>query len=185
MQVKIMKSPRNGLFFAVCLLAIDITARMVPHAPNFTPIAASALFASFWFERPILAVMVPLAAMSFSDWFIGFYDWRVMTSVYLALAFPAVLGPFIRSKFTAGRVIASAIASSTLFFLLTNFAVWSFASMYPRTLNGLVQCYGAAVPFFRNTLTGDLVWSGVFFGAYGAFRRVLALRALAARTETR
>lgn len=175
MQVRIMKVPtaRNGVLFGTCLLAIDITARMVPHAPNFTPIAASALFAAFWFERSMLAVMVPLTAMLISDWLIGFYDWRIMTSVYLALAFPAVLGPFIRSRFSARRVVVSTIASSTIFFFLTNFAVWCFASMYPRTIDGLVQCYVAAVPFFKNTLAGDLLWSGLFFGAYAGVSRLV------------
>jgi hypothetical protein len=57
-----------------------------------------------------------------------------------------------------------------VFFLATNFAVWAFSPMYEKTLEGLVLCYTMAIPFFHNTVAGDLIWSGAIFGTYFALR---------------
>ena len=71
------------------------------------------------------------------------------------------------------RVGAAAIVSSVLFFAITNFGVWLFSGFYPRTLAGLEACYVAAIPFFQNTIAGDLFFSGLLFGGFALVERLV------------
>lgn len=147
------------------LVAICVAGRVVPHSPNFTPIAATALFAAFVFKSRV-AVVVPLSAMLISDLFIGFYEWQIMLVVYSALLVPTALGLMLGKRLTSTRVAASAVGSSAVFFLSTNFAVWAFSGMYPTSTAGLTSCYLAALPFFKYSLAGDVVWTAAMFGGY-------------------
>jgi hypothetical protein len=170
MSMTINISLRKSVALSVLLVALDVFARLTPHAPNFTPLAASALFASFLFGGGILAAAVPLVALAISDAVIGAYDWHIMAVVYSALVLPVLFGRYVRGNFGALRVVISALAASVTFFIATNFAVWYYASLYTRDVKGLLGCYAAALPFFRNTLTGDLCWSSVLFTAYAVAR---------------
>jgi hypothetical protein len=60
----------------------------------------------------------------------------------------------------------ASIGGSVVFFIVSNFGVWLTGTMYPMTFEGLLACFSAAVPFFRNMLFGDLFFAGVLFGAY-------------------
>jgi len=177
MRVIAMKlSGKRAVLLCGLLLILDVFVRLTPHAPNATPIAASALLASFLIENGLLAGLVPILSLAVSDYFIGAYDWRIMAIVYLALAFPVIFRQYLRARFSAPRVMVSALTSSVVFFLATNFAVWCFGSWYAPDAKGLLQCYAAAVPFFKNTVLGDLLWSGILFGGYAAFKFVQAAR---------
>ncbi|GAC1435629.1 MAG: hypothetical protein NVS1B11_24340 [Terriglobales bacterium] len=147
------------------LVAICVAGRVVPHSPNFTPIAATALFAAFLFKSRV-AVVVPLSAMLISDLFIGFYQWQIMLVVYAALLVPTLLGFMLGKRLTSTRLAASAVGSSAVFFLSTNFAVWAFSGMYLTSTAGLTSCYLAALPFFKYSLAGDVVWTAAMFGGY-------------------
>ena len=75
-------------------------------------------------------------------------------------------------------VAAGSVASSVLFFIVTNFGTWATGELYPPTLAGLTACYVAAIPFFQNTLAGDLFFSALLFGGFALLeRRVPMLRA--------
>lgn len=150
---------------ALFLIAGAAMMRFLPHWPNFAPIAALALFSGTYLNKKY-ALVVPLAAMLTSDYFIGFYDWRLMSVVYGCLLISGLLGLFIRRRKSASAVIGAALFGSCIFFLVTNFAVWSLSSWYPHTWQGLTICYGLALPFFKNTLLGDLFYTGVLFGVY-------------------
>jgi hypothetical protein len=154
------------------LVALDVVARLLPHAPNFTPIAASAVFAGMILRSRTLALTVPLAAILISDLVVGGYDWRVMAIVYAALTLPALLAMATRRFRTSIVIVPVVLSSSVIFFLTTNFAVWAWSGIYPLTFSGLVYCYTAALPFFRNTLCGDLFWSAALFGGWWLMRRV-------------
>jgi hypothetical protein len=149
---------------AACLIGLDVAARLLPHAPNLTPVAASAVFAGAVLRSKASALAVPLAAMLLSDLVLGGYDWRVMSVVYASLALPALLGRLGRGR----RLVLAPIvlSSSLLFFVTTNLAVWAFSGMYPGDLAGLVHCYVAALPFLQNTVLGDAAWSAALFGAW-------------------
>ena len=85
---------------------------------------------------------------------------------------------FLQKKLGLLRVAGTALASSTVFFIATNFAVWAFSPMYEKTWVGLVLCYTMAIPFFQNTIAGDLIWSGAIFGSYYLLSSYSNLRVL-------
>src|ERR1700754_4093580 len=157
------------------LIAFDVVARLLPTTLNFTPVAASALFAGAVLGRP-LALAVPLAAMALSDCILGFDDWRMTVFVYAGLTLPAVLGLLTRGSYKPIRLASLAALSSVLFFITSNFAVWMFSGIYARDIAGLVKCYIAALPFFQNTLMGDLFWTAVLFGGLWVARHALGSR---------
>jgi len=155
--------------------------RLVPHPPNFTPIAALALFGAALLPSKGLALLLPLTAMFLSD--LGLHaitNWRLgsgwmaagsgfhrdMWFVYATVALIAALGFLLRGRRTVGNVGAATLASSVLFFLLTNFGVWAVWDMYPKTGAGLVECYIAAIPFFHWTLLGDACYATLLFGGF-------------------
>src|SRR5581483_10377105 len=122
-----------------------VTARVLPHAAGVWPVAASALFAGRTLRHPGLALVVPLAAIMLSDLALAPDDWRVSLVVYAASVLPAFAGMLARER-GALAVAAGSVTCSLIFFAATNFAEWAFNGMYPMTLDGLVQCYVAALP---------------------------------------
>jgi hypothetical protein len=168
-----MISPRLAVLTAMILATA--LSRLIPHPPNLTSVAAMALFAGAYFEDRRLAFLVPLAALLASDLVLGFYGH--MEVVYASFALIVCIGFWLRQRRTVLRVAGAALASSVLFFVLTNFGVWAFGSLYPHTWDGLIACYVAAIPFFRNTLIGDLLFTAVLFGGFALLeRRFAALR---------
>jgi hypothetical protein len=159
------------------IIGLAIIARLVPHIPNFTPIAAMAIFGGAYLNRRY-AILVPVAAMFFSDIFIGFYSPIVMVSVYASFILAGLIGLWLKKRKSPGNVILAAVGASILFFLITNFAVW-LGGWYPRNLMGLVETYTLALPFFRNTLLGNLFYTAVFFGGYELVLRLVKKPALA------
>jgi hypothetical protein len=162
------------------LIGFDVAARLLPHAPGFMPVAASALFAGRMLRIPALAVVVPLLAMALSGSMLGPDDWRITLVVYAALAVPALVGMLSRRWNGAVAIAAAMVSCSLFFFAASNFAVWAFSGIYPLDLQGLAQCYIAALPFLDKTVMGDLFWTAVLFGGAWAVAHgpALARRAL-------
>lgn len=161
------------------LLAAILAAaalRLVPHPPNFTPIGAMALFSGAYLgRRGAVALVAPLGALFLSDLVLGFY--RGMPTVYFSVALIVVIGWMALRRVSPIRVGGAAIASSVLFFVLTNFGMWLSSGFYPRTLAGLEACYIAAIPFFQNTVAGDLFYATILFGGFALLERTVpALR---------
>ena len=123
-----------------------------------------ALFSGAYLGRRWLAFAAPLAALLLSDLVLGFYPG--MWVQYVAVALVVLLGWGALKRISAAGVGAAAIASAVLFFIVTNFGTWALSGMYPVNLGGLAACYGAAIPFFQNTLAGDLFYSGLLFGGF-------------------
>jgi hypothetical protein len=146
------------------LIGFDVAARLLPHAPGFMPVAASALFAGRILRIPALAVIVPLVAMALSDTALPGDDWRITLVVFAAIAVPALVGMLSRRWNGAVAIVAAMVSCSLLFFAASNFAVWAFSGIYPFNLQGLAQCYVAALPFLDKTVIGDLFWTAVLFG---------------------
>lgn len=146
------------------LVGFDVVARLLPHAPGFMPVAASALFAGRMLRIPALAVIVPVAAMLLSGAALAGDDWRVSAIVIAAITLPAFAGMLSRRWNGPLPVVAAMLSCSLIFFAASNFAVWLFSGMYPLDLQGLVQCYVLALPFLDKTVLGDLFWTSVLFG---------------------
>ena len=138
--------------------------RLLPHPPNFAPIAAMALFGGAYFNKRWAAFLVPLAAMFITDLFIGFHG--TMWAVYLSFAFIVGLGISMLKEKKIGTIFFASVISSVSFFIITNFGIWLSTGYYAKTGAGLAACYTAAIPFFHQTLLSDLFFVGVLFGAY-------------------
>lgn len=153
----------------LALLAITLAAastRLLPHPPNFAPIAAMALFGGCHFTSKRSAFGVPLIAMFLSDLLLGYGFHPVLPFVYGSFALTVCLGLWVRQRRTPLAIGGAALTASVLFFAVTNFGVWIQGDLYPMTLEGLVRCYVAAIPFFRNTLAGDAFYTVVLFGGF-------------------
>jgi hypothetical protein len=162
------------LLMILFLIGLDVAARLMLHTWNFSPVAASALFAGLMLRRRWLALLVPLAGLALSDAVIGFDDWRMASVVYAALALPAMVGILSRRYGASRVVVPAAIVCSLIFFAATNLAVWSFSGMYSLDMAGLVQCYMLALPFLKYTVAGDLFWAAVLFGGAWLVQRLAA-----------
>lgn len=147
------------------LIFIGITLRFLPHPPNFAPITAIALFGGVYFSKK-LGLTLPILVMVISDIFLGFYQPLLMASVYLSFILCTIFGFWLKKNKNWYSILGSSIFCSTLFFIITNFAVWAFTPWYPKTLTGFIECYTLALPFFKNSLFGDLFYVIIFFGAY-------------------
>jgi hypothetical protein len=159
-------SLRNDLLLVAILIALGVAARLLPHEPNFTPIAASALFAGTVLRMRALAFVVPVAAMLISDAIIGFDSSPMTFVIYAMFILPACVA-FLPGRARApGMFVPAIIAYSLLFFVVTNLAVWAFSGLYPHTAAGLAACYAAALPFLPQTAIGDMFWAAVLFGGY-------------------
>ena len=161
------------MVFALIVLAA--ASRLLPHPPNFAPVAAIGLFAGAHTSRRA-GWLVPFAALLASDALLGFYSPVGMLWNYLAFAACLLLGSgFLARRRSALRLGGAVLTSSVAFFVISNFGMWA-SGYYPRTAAGLVECYVAALPFFRNTLTSDVLYSAVLFGGYALIARLMERR---------
>lgn len=154
---------------AISLVIFAVATRLLPHPANFAPIAAIAIFGGAVLPRK-WALILPLSAMIVSDLIIGihplvFYTWG--SFLLIALVSNKTLKNI---KFT--NVVLTSFAASVLFFVVTNFGVWMQYQMYPMTASGLINCYINAIPFFRNTMLGDLVYTGLLFVVFGLITKL-------------
>ncbi|MBW8048939.1 MAG: hypothetical protein FVQ77_01085 [Cytophagales bacterium] len=184
-----MKTTNEKIHLTVLagIIVLAAISRLIPHPPNFTPIAAMALFGGAYFSKKSYAFIVPLIAMLISDMLImrfvyahistipEYFISSATVSVYISFALIVLVGMMLRNNVRPLPIIGAALSSSVLFFLITNFAVWLGSTYYPQNLPGLIACYGAAIPFYRgeifgsfffNTVMGDLFFVGVLFGSF-------------------
>jgi len=166
---------RFGVIATMILLAA--ISRLIPHPHNFSPIGGMALFGAAYFTKRQWAFIVPLVSMWISDLalnnivygayfnhFVWFYSGSLFT--YGAFALIVLLGMFALKKVHIYNLVLSALGASVIFFIVSNFGVWLSGIMYPKDLNGLAACYVAGIPFFQNTILGDLFYSAVLFGTF-------------------
>lgn len=165
-----MTTNHSRLIGIVSAILIAAALRLVPHPPNFTPIGAMALFSGAYFGRRALAFALPLAALLLSDIVLGFY--HGMSTVYATDLLIVLIGSLIVKR-SPGRIAAAALVSSVLFFAVTNLGMWLFSGFYPRTSTGLEACFVAAIPFFQNTLAGDLFYTLLLFGGFHLAERLI------------
>lgn len=154
---------KEKILLPIFIVLIAALMRIVPHIPNIAPIGGMAIFGGMYLDKKY-ALIVPLAALFLSDIFIGFHD--VMFFVYVSFIISVFLGMWAARNRSAGKTIIAILSSSFIFFILTNFGVWFVSGMYEKTPKGLLECFILALPFFRNTILGDLLYSSVFILLY-------------------
>jgi len=182
------ETKKINLRFGVLSLLILLAAfsRILPHMPNFSPLGAIGLFGAAHFAKKWQTFLIPIAATWLSDLFInnviyaqyypqfvwfyqGFY-WQYGSYLIIIL-----VGTFILKTINLQRILSGALASTIIFFVVSNFGCWIGSSTYPQTLEGLSICYAAGIPFLKGTLIGDLFYSGVLFGSFAFAQKQLPI----------
>ena len=144
-------------FFPIGLILILALSRLIPHPDNFTPIIALAIMSSYFFRSVNFSYTIMLFSMLLADFFIGFYSH--MLFVYLSLFLIVLIFFKISKKINYKNLFIFSFFGSVIFFLISNFGVWLVGNLYERNINGLIECYFMAIPFFKNTITSTLIFS--------------------------
>ena len=154
--------------FPISLILILAFARLIPHPPNFTPIIAVAIMSGYFFRNVNLSFVVLLISMLLVDVFLGFY--KHMFFVYLSLFLITFIFFKISDKINFKNLFVFGFLGSLIFYLVSNFGVWASGVLSPVTnlpyekiLNGLINCYFLAIPFFKNTLFSTIIFSYAAF----------------------
>jgi hypothetical protein len=163
-------SNRSEFLLAGALVIIGIATRLLFNAlniSNFNAVIASAVFAGAYLSKTRYALLIPVITMLLTDAIIGFYDLPYMAVVYGSFILAFMIGKFYSKKPSLLRYIVVALGGSLSFFLITNFAWWPFyTTLYPHTISGLIESYTMALPFYKNSLISDLLFSGILFGGF-------------------
>lgn len=173
----------NGRFLIFVLILIGLTTLMKIQFggdlswSGFSPVIAIALFSGMIIRQKSMSFLLPLIALLVSDGVIhllykaGEFDYPGLYhgqwKVYLILLSATLIGWLLKAR-KYGSLLAGAIAAPTVFFLVSNFAVWlgSEGNIYSRDFTGLIECYVAAIPFYRNALVGTIVFLPTILLAY-------------------
>ena len=148
----------------IFLIIIGVLSRLAPHPANVTAVGALAVFSGSRYGIT-KALAITVGTMLLSDMVLGFH--AVMWATYGSFALSVILAGLFLRKQSITRIAGVIMASSILFYVVTNFAVWVVpGSMYPKTFAGLIESYIMALPFLRNSLVGDISYSAIFFGSY-------------------
>lgn len=159
--------------FLILFILLGAVSRFFPHPLNFTPLAAMALFGGTYLMDKKWAFLIPIASIFISDIIFELYNgtgfYPDMIFVYGSMAILTCLGFFLRGREQRQTIMVASLTGSIIFFLLTNFGTWT-TGYYGYTSTGLMNCYVAAIPFFKGTLMGDLFYNIVFFGGFALAR---------------
>ena len=167
---------------AYLFVIIGVLARLIPHPVNFAPILAIALFGGTYLNRKT-ALWVPLLALVISDLFLGTYFPLLMLFVYASTLASGLLGLWLRNHKNVATIVGASLFSAVIFYLFSNFGVWIMPSGYPHNWAGLIECYVMALPFLKNSVASNLIYTAIFFGAYEMAQSLLRKRKLAATAK--
>ncbi|PIR06506.1 MAG: hypothetical protein COV55_03115 [Candidatus Komeilibacteria bacterium CG11_big_fil_rev_8_21_14_0_20_36_20] len=162
----------KNLLLILIVSTVVLVARFLPHWPNFSPLASVILFSGVYAKNKKY-IILPFIALLFSDFFIGFYHWGIMLSVYGSFAIIALFGLTLKKHKNIVNTISASLGSALFFFCLTNLAVWFFGNWYTHDFAGLTLSYTLAIPFFKNTIMSNLLYTGLLFGSYETLRHLI------------
>jgi len=169
MQSQNLKTPLIVISTIIFTLALF---RLLPHWPNVSPVAAMALFGGAYFADKRIAFIVPFVALFLSDLLLGLHN--SMVFVYAGFGLTVAIGFLLKGRINLTNTAFAVVAASILFFLLTNFGAWITSGIYAKSAEGLMQAYIAGIPFFQNSLLGNLGYAVVIFGGYYLLQKNVA-----------
>ena len=174
----------NKFVLVTSIIFLAAASRLLPHPPNFTPLASMALLGAAFLKRKEFAIFIPLVALFLSDLIINNVVLKLVAPeyysgfqllgngwVYLSFVLIGLIGIFTLNKVTVVRVAGSVGMATILFFLVTNFGMLFTSTVYPMSLGGLLASYTAGLPFMLNDLLGNVFFATIFFGAYSYFAK--------------
>lgn len=171
-----MQKILSKIQFPLFLIFIGISARLIPHPPNFTPIVATALFSGVYLSKKY-AFIVPITIMILTDLFLGFS--KSTPIVYSCFLLTGFMGLWLRNNKNVVYIFSATMLSSLIFYVLTNFNYWYGGALYSKDVGGLISSYIAALPFFKNELAGNIIYTGLFFGGYEFIKKLIKVKKLA------
>lgn len=162
--------------FAFIVICFGAIYRLMPHPHNFTPVGAMALIGGMYLGRKKLALIIPVVILFLSDFILnntinriffeeqtGLIVWsEYMTYNYIAILLTVFIGFALTKSSTFNKIIGGSLATSIVFFVVTNFGSWLTMPFYTKDFAGLTSSYAAGVPFFANTLMSDALFIGLF-----------------------
>jgi len=170
-----MKLKNPKLVLVITAIVIACVFRLIPHWPNFTPVAAIALMSGALISNRLMAFVIPFLAIAVSDLLTVTFINPYFTSpseyffsigtlfIYLAFGLMILMGMGLGKNLKWSVLGLSAIGTATLFFLLSNFGAWLMNPL-PKNALGLIATYEMGIPFFLNNIAGDLFYSFLLFG---------------------
>lgn len=156
-----MTNKKNTILVFATLFILVVMSRWVSHLWNFTLVGGAFLFAGAYFKDKKIATALMLSTMLVSDYMIGFHN--QMLSVYFAYLIIVALGFLLTINASRFKILGFSVLGSFSFYIITNFAVWFQGALYPLTLAGLIDCYVMGIPFYKNQLLSDVLFSFAFF----------------------
>lgn len=172
---------REGLIFCLFILWIGIYYRLIPHPPNFSPLIPITVFSGFilpQYTNKYLPYLIPLIILISSDLILGLHNqiftvyFAFLSSVYLSRVYFKFFKVY-QEKSNLKKIFhanISSLVNSTWFYIFSNFGVWLTTNMYPKTMDGLIQCYVMAIPFFKNSIISSILFCTLIFGIYYYFK---------------
>jgi len=154
---------KKNVLIILTFLFLGVFTRVIPHPPNFTAIGAIALFGGAFIQNKHFAFLTPITIMLISDLILGY---QINIAVYLSFIIIVGLGMFLKTNQTLYRIIPITIVASFVFFIITNFSVFLTSSIYTKDIFGLLECYTLALPFFGNTIVGNMTYTIIMFFAF-------------------
>ncbi len=167
------------------IIALAIAARFIPGAANFSPVYAGLLFSGAYLKRRD-SIWFPVLLLAGSDLLVNSllyqasFQW-MQTLNWVGFAAIVMVGWWLQKRVNMRNVLVASVAGPSVFFVISNFAVWIGGGMYPPTFGGLAACYAAAIPFYGNSLISAVLFSGILFGAYEYHLRRTHAREMAVR----
>ena len=153
----------NSERLALGLIVVGVLSRLVPHPPNVTAVVGASLLAACGIRNLWVAALVPVAIMALSDIVLGWHSGALFT--YAGMLAATFIGRGLIHQLSAVRLGTAAVLSSAVFFVISNFGVW-VGGYYGYSLEGLVACYVAAIPFWGYSLIGDIGSTAILFGLF-------------------
>jgi hypothetical protein len=179
---------KTSILIAIILVVAAAISRVVLYPHNFSPMVGMALFAGATFSDKRLAFALPIFSMLLSDIMFevmqsgqGFWGWGQLVGYGIFALI--TLFAFTLKKVNVLNVVGYSVASSVIFFVLSNLSFFlidnNIYHTYTQNFSGLITCYVAALPFFKNSIVADLLYSGILFGAYYAIQNVAVKKSIA------
>ncbi|MEC7832942.1 MAG: DUF6580 family putative transport protein [Pseudomonadota bacterium] len=155
---------KEKIFLFIGFVLLLIASRMFSDIPNFTPTLSLIIFASYYFRSVVISMLIVLFSQIVSDFFIGFYD--SIFFVYVSFLLITYISPIIMQKLNIYSVLVASIVSPSIFFIISNFGVWFSDSLYAQNLDGLIECYIAAIPFYDESLLSTILFSYTIYAIH-------------------
>lgn len=163
---------KNNLIITGFII-LGVLTRVIPHPPNFTAVGAVALFGGAFFIDKKLSFLIPISIMIISDLLLGY---SIILSVYISFVIMVCCGFLLKKNQNGLRIINITLLGSLIFFIVTNFSVFLTSSLYPKSIIGLIECYALAIPFFLNTIMGNITYSLIMFYGFNAIKSKILVK---------